>query len=112
MDALNKALNNLEHNLNQGEYMVECAGTVSNKIVGAYLELNDEYQREYFGHEHAKRAQVIAEQHIKEALERLEAAHGCLMEVFDIIRNERDKEMAKVCAALRNAESEEKEGDA
>ena len=62
MDALNKALDALEHNLNQGEYMVECAGTISNKIVGAYLELNDEYQREYFGHEHAKRAQVIAEQ--------------------------------------------------
>lgn len=59
MDALNKALDALEHNLNQGEYMVECAGTISNKIVGAYLELNDEYQREYFGHEHAKRAQVI-----------------------------------------------------
>ena len=93
MDALNKALDALEHNLNQGEYMVECAGTISNKIVGAYLELNDEYQREYFGHEHAKRAQVITEQHIKEALERLEAAHGCLMEVF---------------AFLRNAESEEK----
>ena len=48
MDALNKALDALEHNLNQGEYMVECAGTISNKIVGAYLELNDEYQREYF----------------------------------------------------------------
>ena len=97
MDALNKELDALEHNLNQGEYMVECAGTISNKIVGAYLELNDEYQREYFGHEHAKRAQVITEQHIKEALERLEAAHGCLMEVF---------------AFLRNAESEEKEADA
>ena len=40
---------------------------------------------------------MITEQHIKEALERLEAAHGCLMEVF---------------AFLRNAESEEKEGDA
>lgn len=97
MDALNKALNALEHNLNQGEYMVECARTVSNKIVGAYLELNNEYQREYFGHEHAKRAQVITEQHIKEALERLEAAHGYLMEAF---------------AALRNTESEEKEADA
>lgn len=96
MGKLKEALFVLETQLSYGSMLIECAGTVNEKITGAYFDL-DEHGREYFGHEYAERAQAITQHYIEETLKALKKADAGLQEVY---------------AALRIAANEEKETEA